>query len=142
VVQAGREVDALTAAIDLLPTLAHVCGIDLAAVSTGSPKIDGVNVWDTLKGEKAAGHPRTTLLYWDGWANLEAIRLSQWKLFLTEVKGVPGSGDGPVLYNLREDPSESKNLAAKHPEVVQKLSALSATMAQEIQAASIPLGGP
>ena len=141
VIPAKRESDALIAAIDLLPTLAHACGIDLPPPDEAKTRIDGVNVWDTLLGEKDAGHARESLLYWNGWAELEAIRVGEWKLFLREVEDVADSADGPVLIHLREDPAESKNLAQKHPEKVSAMKRLAESIANHIQAHSLPLGG-
>jgi len=125
-----------------LPTLAHACGIDLRSISQASPKIDGVDVWDTLIQKKDADHARTNLLYWNGWAKLEAIRLGEWKLYLREVKEVAGSGDGPVLIHLKHDPAETTNLAKDHPEKVQAMTKLAAQLTADIKAKSIPLGGP
>jgi arylsulfatase A-like enzyme len=141
VVPARRVSDELIAAIDLLPTLAHACGIGIESGSKASPKFDGVNVWQTLIGGEDAAHPRTNLLYWNGWAKLEAIRDGDWKLFLGEVKDVPGSGDGPVLIHLKEDPAEQSNLAKENPEKVAAMQALAEKLVADIEAHSIPLGG-
>ncbi len=141
-IPAQRESDELTAAIDLLPTLAHACGIDLHRISKATPKIDGVNVWSTLTGKKDAPHARTNLLYWNGWAGLEAIRVGQWKLFLSEVKEVADSDSRPLLIHLTNDPAERTNLAQDHPEKVEAMQKLAETLAADIEANSIPLGGP
>ena len=142
VIPSGQESDDLITAIDLLPSLAHACGIDLRSISKASPKIDGVNVWDTLMQKKDADHARTNLLYWNGWAKLEAIRLGEWKLYLCEVKEVAGSGDGPVLIHLKHDPAETTNLAKDHPGKVRAITKLAAQLTADIKAKSIPLGGP
>ena len=141
VVPAKQEIDKLTAAIDLLPTLAHACGIDLPAKAKASPKIDGVNVWDTLIGKEDADHPRTNLLYWNGWAKLEAIREGDWKLYLTEVKEMAGSDKGPVLIHLTDDPAEQKDLAGENPGKVKAMMALAEKLVADIEANAIPLGG-
>jgi arylsulfatase A-like enzyme len=142
VIPAKKVSDELTAAIDLLPTLAHACGIDLQRSSKASPKIDGVNVWNTVIGNSDTPHPRTSLLYYNGWATLEAIRVGQWKFFLTEVKEIAGSDSGPVLIHLSEDPAERTNVAQDHPEKVKAMRSLAETLVADIEANSIPLGGP
>ncbi|MFT7640568.1 MAG: arylsulfatase A [Pirellulaceae bacterium] len=142
VIPAKLESDELTTAIDLLPTLAHACGIDLKTTAEASPKIDGVNVWNTLINNKNAVHARTNLLYWNGWAKLEAIRVGQWKLFLRNIKEVQGSDKGPVLIDLKKDPAETTNLAQDHPEKVIEMQALANKLVADIEANSIPLGGP
>jgi arylsulfatase len=142
VIPAGQASDKLTAAIDLLPTLAHACGIDLERVSKESPKLDGVNVWDTLIGGNQTSHARTDLLYWNGWARFQAIRVGDWKLYMDHVKEIRGSQEGPVLIHLAEDPAEQTNLSDKHPEKVNQLTALAEKQLAEIEENAIPLGGP
>lgn len=140
VVPVARESDDLITSIDLLPTLAHACGIDLKSVSEASPTIDGLNVWDTFILKNGTEHARTNLLYWNGWAKLEAIRVGEWKLYLREVKEVVGSADGPVLIHLKVDPAETTNLANDHPEKVQAMTHLAVQLTVDIKAHSIPLG--
>ncbi len=142
VIPANRESDALIAAIDLLPTLAHACGIDVQRGDGAKPKRDGVNVWDTLIGSKDAPHARSTLLYWNGWAGLEAVRVGEWKLFLTEVEGI-ANGDGrPALFHLKSDPAEETNVAERHPERVEAMQRIAEELVADIEANTIPLGGP
>jgi len=101
-----------------------------------------VDVWSTLIGKNDAPHARTSLLYWNGWARLEAIRVGEWKLFLSEVKEVTDSNDRPVLIHLTNDPAEETNLAEDHPERVKAMRRLAETLAADVEANSIPLGGP
>jgi arylsulfatase len=142
VIPAQLESDELTAAIDLLPTLAHACGIDLHTNAEASPQLDGVNVWDTLINKQNTVHARTHLLYWNGWAKLEAIRVGEWKLFLGNVKDVSESDKGPVLIHLTQDPAETTNLAEVHPDKVRSMRALAKQLVADIESNAIPLGGP
>ena len=130
----------LTTAIDLLPTLAHACGIDMKQVSKGSPKIDGVNVWETLTG-KSTQHPRNDLLYWSGWAVPQAIRVGDWKLYVDGVKGVPGSDKGPALFNLADDPGERTNLVDMHPKMVAAMKAQMKKQLSDLEENNMPIGG-
>ncbi len=50
----------------------------------------------------------------DRWPDL-AIREGEWKLLIHE------DGSRPQLYNLMRDRSESENLAAQRPEIVERL---------------------
>jgi len=54
----------------------------------------------------------------------------------------PASGAvrGPLLYNLAEDPAETTDVAAKHPEIVAKLQALANEHEQEIKTNRRPAG--
>ncbi len=141
VIPAGQESDELTTAIDLLPTLAHACGINLKEASKGVPKIDGVNVWETLTG-KAKEHARKNLLYWQGWAVPQAIRVGDWKLYFDKVKEIKGSDKGPVLVHLTKDPAEQTNVSEQHPEKVKEMKALADKLLTEIEENAISLGGP
>ena len=140
-IPAGRESDKLTTAIDLLPSLSHACGIELKKVSKNIPKLDGFNVWGTLSG-KSTQHPRTNMLYWQGWAVPQAIRVGDWKLYFDQVKEIQGSNKGPILIDLSKDPAEQKNLSAQHPDKVKKMKTLAGNLLKEIEENAIPLGGP
>jgi len=138
VIPAGRESEALVAAIDLFPTLAYACGIDID-IPDGGQKLDGVNVWDTLAG-KPTKHARTELIYWHGWGVAQAIRAGDWKLYFGEEKGVPGTDKGPALFNLKDDPQEQRDVSAQHPEKVADLMARARTRLEDIEQNRTPLG--
>jgi arylsulfatase len=140
-IPAGRESDKLTTAIDLLPTLSHACGIELKKISKNIPKLDGLNVWGTLSG-KSTQHPRTSMLYWQGWAVPQAIRVGDWKLYFDQVKEIQGSNKGPILIDLSRDPAEQNNLSTQHPDKVQEMKTLAGNLLKEIEENTIPLGGP
>ena len=140
-IPAGRESDKLTTAIDLLPSLSHACGIELKKVSKNIPKLDGFNVWGTLSG-KSTQHPRTNMLYWQGWAVPQAIRVGDWKLYFDQVKEIQDSNKGPILIDLSKDPAEQNNLSAHHPDKVQEMKTLAGNLLKEIEENTIPLGGP
>ena len=141
VIPAGVVTDKLTTAIDLLPTLASACGIKLKEGPGVVPKIDGLNLWASLQG-KTKTHPRSSLLYWQGWAVPQAIRVGDWKLYLDKVKEIPGTNKAPVLIDLSTDPGEEKDLASKYPEKVKDMKALAEKLLSEIEENSISLGGP
>jgi arylsulfatase A-like enzyme len=94
---------------DMLPTFAELAG---AAV----PKpVDGISMLPTLLG--TGSQTQHTFLYWER-AKATAVRMGDWKA----VRNTP---NGAIeLYNLADDPSESKNLAAEHPETVAKIARL------------------
>jgi arylsulfatase A len=141
VVPKGTESDAIIAAIDLLPTLCHTCGIDLAKASKGGTTIDGVDVWDTLTSKPNTIHPRNDLLYWHGGNGFQAIRVGDWKLFLNR-KGAKlgGKGSGPALFNLADDIEEQTDLSDKYPDRVKAMKELAERKLAEINTNVIPLG--
>jgi arylsulfatase A-like enzyme len=101
--------------IDFLPTLLELC--DLAPAKD----IDGVSFAPLLKGGDKPPHED---LYWHypHYANQGsrpggAIRSGDWKLIEFYETG------RRELYNVKEDPSESRNRAAENPEIVERLAA-------------------
>jgi arylsulfatase A-like enzyme len=111
-IPAGKTFEQPVIQLDILPTMVAAAG---ASVDPAW-KLDGVNLLPYLTGEKS-GRPHDTL-YWrfgDQWA----IRHGDWKLVVGN-----GGGKEPELYNLADDLSESKDLAADQPEKVKELQAL------------------
>ncbi|MFO0952814.1 MAG: arylsulfatase [Isosphaeraceae bacterium] len=110
-VPAGAVSEQVWAFWDLLPTLAEVAAAE-------APKgLDGVSVAPVILGKKAeVSRPP---LYWEfhegGFA--QAARDGRWKAVR------PQRGRPTELYDISADPSESRNVAADHPEVVARLDA-------------------
>jgi arylsulfatase A-like enzyme len=120
--------------IDVLPTIARLTGASLP-----EQKIDGLDIWPIFAGEANAQNPHPCYFHYYKQNELHAVRSGDWKLVFAHdsrtMKGQAPGKDGipgkyrnekvePALYNLREDVSESKNVAVEHPEVVQQLEAL------------------
>lgn len=140
VIPKGRESNALVAAIDLLPTLSHACGIDLDSISTGSPVIDGVNVWPTLTGKGEGPHARDVLLYWHGADGFQAIRSGDWKLFPKRKGASLKGGQGPALFHLAQDLAESTDLSTQHPGKVASMKKVAEDLLAEIEQNRMALG--
>jgi arylsulfatase A-like enzyme len=83
---------------------------------------DGISITSAFTGKPSAGHEH---LYWEvhGYGNgIQAIRWNNWKAVR---KGVHKDAEATFeLYNLSEDISEEKNVAAQHPEVISKIKEL------------------
>ncbi len=118
-IAAGQTTDHLSYFPDMLPTIAEATGSKLPS------GIDGISVLPTLVGEAAASGKQRQheYLYWEinGWT---AIRQQQWRA----VK--PSGKSAWELYDLADDPSESKDLSTAQPQILSKLIAL-ATAAHE-----------
>lgn len=106
---------------DVMPTMAELAGAKAPA------GIDGISVVPELTGRRQTPHD---YLYWESDqfdrarndlnpARLsQAVRMGDWKALRLK----PGA---PVeLYNLRQDPGESKNVAAANPQVVSRIEAI------------------
>ncbi len=148
VVKAGSETDALTANIDIVPTM-------LAAADAAAPKneIDGVSFLSVLKEGKPSAREVFAYYYGD---RLEAVRKGKWKLHLPHayrsyVDMIPAERDGyPAkthqlqiglsLYDLDKDPGEKVDLAAAQPELVKELQALAESERKRLDAGKRPVG--
>ena len=131
-IPAGKVQNQPAMTIDLLPTLATLAGVPLPP-----RKIDGLDIWPLLASEKGARSPHPVYFTWYANNQLQAVRSGDWKLILPHnyrtLEGRPGGKDGipakyggrdvtqPELYNVASDRSETKNLAAQNPAVVQRL---------------------
>lgn len=127
----GVVCNKLTSTIDLLPTIANICGTKLP-----TKKIDGVDILPLLKGNMDAT-PRKYFYYYYRRNNLEAVRRDDWKLVLphegrTYEGQLPGNDGFPgkapenhpfplALYDLRRDPSERYDVKELYPEIVTEL---------------------
>jgi arylsulfatase A-like enzyme len=138
-IPAGTTCGAVAATIDLLPTIAHLCGAELPR----DRALDGHNVWPLLTGKTEAGPHDETGFFYYRYTALEAVRSGPWKLVLPRPEHPPwtgwsgrfvGSGVAEVtLFNLTDDIAEATNLAGEHPEVTARLQ-------QKIEAARADLG--
>lgn len=106
----GSTSDHIAAFWDVLPTCAELAGAKLMTDT------DGLSFLPTLLGEEQ--QEQHSYLYWDYGHTREqygqAARLGNWK-------GIRLGLSSPLeVYNLAEDPGESQNLAAEHPELVRQ----------------------
>ncbi|MCH1435830.1 MAG: sulfatase-like hydrolase/transferase, partial [Acidimicrobiales bacterium] len=123
-VPAGSTSDALTTALDLLPTLATWCDAD---PTTRGP-IDGHDIGAVLT--DGASSPRSTFAYFNQ-SHLEAIRDNRYKLRLVANDGQTRA---PVteLYDLHTDIDERTDIARNHPEIVARLTSAADALRTEL----------
>ena len=98
---------------DLMPTLLSVAG------APSESDMDGIDVSPVLLGTGKA--PDRGHLYWEFHAGggLQAVRMGPWK---GVRNGVHRDPDTPVeLYDLRNDPNETTDLAGEHPDVAKRI---------------------
>jgi arylsulfatase A-like enzyme len=121
----GKTYDLPVMNLDVLPTALAAAGKSVDPVW----KLDGVNLLPYLRGENQE-RPHTTMFWRFGeqWA----VRHGDDKLVVSRG----GSGQ-PELYQLADDISESKNLAASQPEKVKQLQALYDAWAKEQQSPTV-----
>ena len=132
-IPAGTVCAELATTMDLLPTFAHLAG--------GAPpvdrRIDGHDIGPLLFGEDGAQTPYEAFFYYY-LDQLQAVRSGPWKLFLPLDGFVrhphfrPGEAATPLLFHLVDDPGSKRNLALKHPEVVERLSRIAEGMRADL----------
>ncbi len=115
-IASGGTSDELASSVDLLPTLAELCGIQIEQA------VDGASIAPLLKG---TGKPQRAALYWHypHYSNQlskpgGAIRTGDWKLIEFYENG------RRELFNVGTDMRESRNLAAQEPARVEELAQL------------------
>ena len=114
--------DALVCQVDFLASFAALLGKDLSAEAGA----DSVNVLPALLGEAKAG--REHVVEQSGQL---AIRKGPWKFIpggsAKVGEGKPGAkrgGAAEQLYNLADDPGETRNVAGRQVDIVKELAAL------------------
>jgi len=141
-IPAGTTCDELSCTVDILPTVAAVIGAELP-----KHKIDGHNILSLMTGSAEVVTPHETMPCYYAIDELHAIRDPRWKLVLphqyrTLAGKSGGTGGIPVkyesanagleLYDLKNDRSETKNVASDHPEVVARLQAAAEVWRNEL----------
>jgi arylsulfatase A-like enzyme len=138
---AGAVVREPAMTIDMLPTLAKLAGAGLPA----NHVLDGKDIGPLVRAEPNAKTPHEALyFYWN--RQLQAVRSGQWKLHFphayTAITEDRGGGGRPgkyrqerielSLFDLETDPAETKNVAAAHPDVVERLTRLAERARQDL----------
>ena len=102
-VVAGAKVGQVSAAIDLLPTLAELAGVEL-----NSPKpLDGQSIASDLTNPESEASERMIFSAWNGKVS---VRTSRYRMHF-----------GGGLYDIENDPGESADLRASKPELAKSL---------------------
>lgn len=99
----GRTIEPVAGAIDLLPTLADLAGIPLDRHTT----LDGRNLAPLLTGATDSAPDRILFAHWSG---RTSARTDRHRL----------DADGR-LFDITADPAQTRDIAAEHPAVAQRL---------------------
>jgi arylsulfatase A-like enzyme len=110
---------------DVFPTLLEIAGVKLP----DDRVYDGRSLRPLLLGESADAVRRREPFIWVYDDNVTSLRDGRWKLHLAaRDKPLPE----PELYELENDPAETKSVAAEHPEVVARLTKVAAEFQKQI----------
>ena len=134
-IPAGRTCDEIATTMDILPSFAALAGAPLPEDKT----IDGKGIFPLISG-KTQKSPRDYYFFYC-YTHLHGVRDDRWKLVLPrpakpgwmswwarmidEVKEVQ-------LFDLKNDSSETTNVAEKHPEIVNRLMTLIESAREEL----------
>jgi arylsulfatase A-like enzyme len=111
--------------VDWMPTFCALAGYK----PEHDLKWDGMNLWPQLTGAKAP-EPRDLYIAGPGFRS-RAVRHGDWKLVLSTKGKEPAAGEEKAeLYDLAQDPNETKDVAKEHPEQVAQVRALLQKMSQ------------
>lgn len=113
-IPAGSRIPQIAGAIDLLPTLADMAGIDLASKKA----LDGVSLKPLLTGGPSDGADRSIFSHWRGKVS---VRTQQYRL---DTAG--------KLYDMIADPGQDQDISSQQPELARQLRQNVAEWKQEV----------
>ena len=135
-IQPGTVSGRVTGFEDWLPTLLELIG----AKDRTPADLDGLSFAPTLLGGRQEERP---FLYREspGYTGQQCVRAGDWKLLRRQLNPGPKQTNPPApvteLFDLAHDPHETADLAAQHPEIVAKLSAIAKE--QHVKSARWPI---
>lgn len=121
-IPAAKTTELPTTSADLFATIMEVTGTAFPAAEAR----DGISLLDTMLGQSA---PIARTLFWHyphyhnsgAHGPASALREGDWKLIHSYESELTGQGTPDELFNLRQDPGETTNLAEAHPDRLQSL---------------------
>jgi len=147
-IPAGSICREMAVLFDLLPTFARLAGAEPPADRV----IDGRDIWPLLSGATGANTPHEAFYFFRS-DELQAVRADRWKLHLPHSYnqlaqggsgGKPGRYEkgeiGLALFDLQQDPGETRDVASEHPDVVERLSAQARLFEKVLKAEARPPG--
>ena len=113
-IQSGGRSEELASVIDIFPTILELAGVDTKAFD-----LHGRNLIADIESDRTVSRPvliETLLPYENkGWSPLEGVILGEWKYIRAPRE---------ELYNMRDDPAESRSLAESESELVGRMNAI------------------
>ncbi len=115
----NKDVKTTTAHIDVLPTIAELCEVDLPKHKT----LDGNNMLPLIKGESADWAERSLFFYWtrrypELYSNI-ALQKGDYKL--VGQTDYNASIEDFQMFNIKHDPNEQHNIVRDHKDLAKEL---------------------
>ena len=123
----GKVCSEMALSMDLYPTFAHLAG----AEAPTDRVIDGKDIWALVSGRPGARSPHEAFFYYSSNGSLSAVRSGQWKLHLKAKT---------ELYDLSADVGEQTNVAAEHPDDVDRLTKMANQFDAQLKKDARPVG--
>lgn len=116
-IPSGLVSEEIVTAMDFFPTLASLLDLPLPQ----DRLIDGKDISSIIFGTAGAESPYEAFFYYRD-DRLQAVRSGEWKLHVYRPEwGDDSSAHSPLLFNLQTDVGETHDVAAEHPDVVERL---------------------
>ncbi|MCM2374762.1 sulfatase-like hydrolase/transferase [Aporhodopirellula aestuarii] len=120
----GKTINEPVISLDMTVSAVAAAGVEVESTE----KLDGVNLIPWLSGNQTAAPDRS--LFWRFWSQ-SAVRNGDWKLIVT--------GDGrELLFNIRDDKEEQRNLAVQHPQHAAQLKSELLQWTHQLQPVGLP----
>ncbi len=110
-IEEGSSSDYISAFYDMFPTICDLAGIDTDV------KSDGISLKPVFLGKTQEEHE---FLYWEfpSYKGQQAVRMGKWKAVR---KNIFDGNMAIELYDLEADIEEQNDVAAQHPEIIEKI---------------------
>jgi arylsulfatase A-like enzyme len=110
-IEEGTTTDHISAFWDIMPTLAEIADVEVP------DNIDGISILPSLL--NIPGQKHHEFLYWEyhSQGGKQAVRQGNWKA--VRLNCLDTSKTTIQLFDLEADPSEKKNIAGRHPEIIE-----------------------
>ncbi|MCK5173176.1 MAG: arylsulfatase, partial [Planctomycetes bacterium] len=113
-IKAGTGIPQICSAMDLMPTLAEMAGIEV----TGTKPLDGISLASLLDGDSRDWKSRTLVHHWQGRVS---VRTQRYRL---DHQG--------NLYDMQEDPGQTRSINDREPEISASLKKVAAKFGAEM----------
>lgn len=107
--QPSSHIDHIVEGIDIMPTVLSLLDLPVPISATGrdlTRMMKDPEKWDGLQQAVSVD------------MGVRSVRTDEWKLIIQDVSG------NHELYNLKDDPGETKNVYDKHPDIAKKLNSI------------------
>ncbi|MHA7941608.1 arylsulfatase [Formosa sp. 3Alg 14/1] len=113
-IEGGKDIDALSGHIDVMPTLIDLCQLDI----DGDLKMDGRSLVPLLNGDEKTWKDDRSIIVHNQRVEYP-VKDKEYQVLTNEWRLVKRRKD--ELYNIKTDPGQKNNVVDEHPEIVADL---------------------